>query len=433
MNGPGCSLSPRQLLGAACEQQAAASAQRRRWDKGFTRRSFLTGSGFVVASTLGSQLVTSRHAYAAAGASNGKTLVVVFLRGGLDGLGTVVPRNDPILTSSRGQIGIPDSKLLSLNSSAFGLHPSLSTVLPLYQQNKLAFVHAVGATDSNRDHFASQSLMERGTSNLSWPTGWLDRVLELDGPGTTFRAVSEGPTVPKSLLNTTDAVAMKGIDSLVFSNPDPDISDAMRTLYTGLDSPLESLMVNTLGAVAAAPDVQRTPKAPQNGAVYSADDFGAAMADIARLVRSGCGLRVATVDVGGWDVHSEAGNVDAGTMTNHLRDFGKTVSAFATDLGSRLSDVTVVFMSEFGRRVAQNGSGGTDHGFGGLMMLLGGSVIGGRVAGAWPGLGTLPQGDLPVANDYRDVLGEAAQKTLGLGSISSLFPQHTVNPIGLLR
>ncbi|MBA3524866.1 MAG: hypothetical protein H0T85_10015, partial [Geodermatophilaceae bacterium] len=195
MSTPTAPLSGRQILGAACENQAAMSAQRHRWDKGFTRRSFLAGSGFVLASTLGSQLVTTRHAYAAAGASNGKTLVVVFMRGGLDGLATVVPRNDPTLSAQRTQIGIPDSLLLNLNST-FGLHPSLSAVLPLYQQYKLAFVHAVGATDSNRDHFASQSLMERGTSSLTSPTGWLDRVLEVDGPGTTFRAVSEGPTVP---------------------------------------------------------------------------------------------------------------------------------------------------------------------------------------------------------------------------------------------
>lgn len=432
MSAPTRSLSGRQILGAACEQRAAVSAQRARWDAGFTRRSFLAGSGFVLASTLGSQLVTTRHAYAAAGASNGKTLVVVFQRGGLDGLSAVVPRNDPILTAARQQIGIPDSRLLNLNAT-FGLHPSLSAILPLYQQNKLAFVHAVGATDSNRDHFASQSLMERGTTMLTSPTGWLDRVLELDGPGTTFRAVSEGPTVPKSLLASTDAVAMQGIDSLVFSNPDPDVSDAMRSLYTGLDSPLEDLMANTLQAVADAPAVRSTPKPPQNGAVYSADDFGAAMADIARLVRSNCGLRVATVDVGGWDVHSEAGTVDGGTMTYHLKDFAKTVNAFATDLGSRLSDVTVVFMSEFGRRVAQNGSGGTDHGFGGLMMLLGGTVNGGQIGGSWPGLSTLTQGDLPIVNDYRDVLGEAAQKTLGLGAIGTLFPGYTVDPMGLLR
>lgn len=428
MAGP--AVGPDWICAEAARVQAELAAQDQAWAGGFTRRSFLAGSGMVLAASLGTQLVTTRHAFAA---TPGKTLVVLFLRGGLDGLATVVPANDPNYRSLRPLIGIPDSQLLQLNST-FGLHPSLSPLMSLYNGGKLGFVHALGSRDSNRDHFASQGILERGTQ-LTSTTGWLDRVLEKNGPGTTFRAVCEGPTVVQALKASKDAVAMRGIDSLAFSNPSNKISQAMTDLYTGIGAPIEDLVANTVTAVRDSGSLKATPKAPQNGASYPAGEFGDAMADIVRLVRSDCGLRVATVNLGGWDLHSEAGTVSGGSQTSHLSELGSALSAFATDLGSKIADVTLVVMSEFGRRVEQNSSGGTDHGFGGLMMLLGGAVRGGQVHGAWPGLAApdLASGDLDIKNDYRDVLGEVAQKALNLGSTNDLFPNFNVTPLGVMR
>lgn len=423
-----------QILAEADRVQAALNAQRCQWDRGFTRRSFLAGSGMVVAATLASQLVTTRHSYAETMTGNGKTLVVVFLRGGLDGLTTVVPRNNARLQSLRPGVGIPDSSLLAMDNM-FGLHPAMQAVYPLWKSGQLGFVHGVGSAVPNRDHFASQALMERGSASLTAPTGWLDRVLALDGPGTTFRAVCEGAASVAALKASAEAVAMKGIDTLVFNNPSPQVADALRALYTGLDSPFDKLMVNTVQAVGSAGPVKAVPNPLVIGADYAVDDFGKALADIARLVKVGAGLRVATVDVGGWDLHSAIGTVAAGSMVTQLQDLSKSLAAFVTDLGSRIADVTVVLMSEFGRRVEENGSGGTDHGFGGLMMLLGGKVIGGQVHGNWPGLQEqdLISGDLAVVNDYRDVLGEVAQKTLGLGSLTGVFPGYTVRPLNVMR
>lgn len=433
--GPsGPKTAERRIFCAAEQVQADLDAQRRKWDRGFTRRRFLAGSGMVATAALGSQLVTARHAYAELASGNGKTLVVVFLRGGLDGLTALVPRNDPNLYGVRGSIGIPDGALIPLDST-FGLHPALRDVHPLWLSGQLGFVHAVGSPDANRDHFAAQLLAERGTTVTSTPTGWLDRVLEMDGPGTTFRAVTEAPTVARALVASTDTIAMMGIDSLTFNNPSAKISTALRQLFTGLDNPLEDLMSTTLSAVTAAVPIRATPPGPAPGAQYSVDDFGKAMADIARLVKASCGLRVATVDLGGWDVHTDAGTATAGAMQGHLAGLAKNLGAFATDLGSRLADVSVVVMSEFGRRVAQNGGGGTDHGHGGLMMLLGGGIRGGQVHGSWPGLAPadLFEDDLRIVNDSRDVLGEVAQKTLNLGSLTNVFLGYPVSALGVMR
>lgn len=422
------------ILSAADRVTLQLEQQRALWDRGFTRRRFLAGAGMVAAASLGSQLVTSRHAFAAPGTGTGKTLVSVFLRGGLDGLSAVVPRNNARYLDARPGVGVRDAELLALDA-VFGLHPAMQPLHPYWQSGQLAFVHAVGSPDANRDHFAAQALIERGNSTLTSPTGWLDRVLEIDGPGTTFRAVCEGPTVTRALRGTQSTVAMTGIDSLKFTNPAVNISTALRSLYTGLDNPVEGLMDTMIRAVADAGPIRAQDPTWAPRPEYTADPFGYALADIARLVKANAGLRVATVDIGGWDLHSNQGTSSGGQMVEHLTNLSRNVAAFGTDLGDRIGDVTLVAMSEFGRRLAQNTSGGTDHGFGGLMMLLGGGVNGGLVHGSWPGLEptALVNGDLAVRNDCRDVLGEAAQRTLNLGSLGTVFPGHQVRPLGVMR
>lgn len=418
----GQEAAERRLVRRAGEVRCELDEQRHQWDKGFTRRRFLAGSGMVAAASLGSQLVTTRLAYAAPTEGPTTTLVVVFLRGGMDGLATVVPY-DPAY-AARGRIGIPTDQLLPLDTS-FGLHPSCVGLKTLYDDGTLAFVHAAGSVDSNRDHFASQATMERGNNATTTPSGWLDRVLAQAGPGTTFRAVSEGSTVAASLAADAQAIAMNGIGSVAFDNPSDKLQTALSTLYTGLDNPLEALLATTMNAVRAAVPIQSTSPVPAPRAKYAKDGFGAAMADIARLIKADCGLRVATVDLGGWDLHSAAGDWDNGEQADHLAALSRSLEAFTIDVGSRIADVTVLTMSEFGRRLDGNTSGGTDHGHGGLMMAMGGRVAGGQIAGAWPGLIDLDHGDLRIANDYRDVAAEVAQKALNLGDMSQVFPLHS--------
>lgn len=412
---------------------ADLARQREQWATGFTRRSFLTGCGMAATAALGTQLVTTRRAFAAPGGGTGKTMIVVFLRGGFDGLSAIVPGADPNYRSARPHLGIPQSSLLPLDSR-FGLHPSLGALHPYWLDGRFGVVHAVGAPFASRSHFQAMDVVERGAQAGSVTTGWLDRTLSQAGPGTTFRAVAEGRTPPMSVAGADGLITMAGIDSLTLTDETPEIIDALHALYTGLSHPLEQHTDETLGVLDEAKDLQAINPRPPPGVHYPLGEFGAAMADLARLIKTGSGLRVATVDLGGWDVHTVAGGL-TGRLATHFDELGDTLAAFCADLGSQLSNVTVAVMSEFGRRVEENGSDGTDHGRGGAILLLGGPVKGGKVHGQWPGLAQpdLENGDLAIVNDYRNVLGEVAQKTLGLGSMSTIFPSFPYAPLGVMR
>lgn len=427
-------VAVQQISAAAERVQCDLARQKDRWSGGFTRRRFLAGAGAVAAAALSSQLVTTRYSYAAPGTSSGAALVVIFLRGGFDGLSAVVPAHDPGYAAARPSIGIPAASLLPLDRR-FGLHPACAPLYPHWQNQRLAIVHAVGSPGVSRSHFAAQEIIERGVGSPSTRTGWLERALELAGPGTTFRAVSEGVASPRSLAGSAGAVSMQGVESLVLRGRSDRLDEALRGLYTGLDHPAADQVELTLQTLGEAAALQASGYRPASSAVYPEGLFGPAVADVARLIKADVGLRVATVDVGGWDLHTDAGRVDSGAMTAHLTELSSALAAFADDLGARLDDVTVVTMSEFGRRVQQNGSGGTDHGHGNVMFLLGGGVAGGRVHGSWPGLApeALIGGDLAGPNDYRDVLAEVSQRQLGLASVDPVFPDHRYTRLGVMR
>ena len=171
---------------------------------------------------------------------------------------------------------------------------------------------------------------------------------------------------------------------------------------------------------------------PENGAVYPASPLGNSLKQIAQLVKAKVGLEVAFTDVGGWDTHAGEGGAQ-GQLANNLRNFSDAIAAFAKDLGSRMSDVVVVTMSEFGRTVRENGNRGTDHGHANVMMLLGGGVRGGKVYGKWPGLTNLFENrDLAVTTDFRDVFAEVLTKQLGVPSLKSVFPGYGAKTVGIL-
>jgi len=187
----------------------------------------------------------------------------------------------------------------------------------------------------------------------------------------------------------------------------------------------------TLAALATAGSAQ-AKAGVQNGAVYPSGNFSTALKDLATLLRAEVGMQIATVDVGGWDTHTDEVN----QLDRNLASAAKSLAAFLTDLGpARRNRVTVAVVTEFGRRVAMNASGGTDHGHGGVVWLLGGGLHGGAVHGKWTSLAadTLDSGDVPGVNEVFEVLGELATKRLGVGSLSALFPGHSYRPLGVAR
>ncbi|MCU1417838.1 MAG: hypothetical protein JWP32_2012 [Schumannella sp.] len=428
------------IRAAAAAAEEAEGARTAAWSTGFNRRTFLKAGMGVGVATLGAQLVTSRVSYAAAATTTG-TLVVIFLRGGLDGLSLLVPDNDPYLLAKRPGIVARSSAAHQLipMGRGFGLHPSMAPLKGLIQQGRLAVVPAVSTPDLTRSHFQAQDCLERGSSN-SLTTGWLDRVLEAAGPGTTFRSVSVGGTLPRSLMGQSGSLAMYNLDSLRIDVDDDEIGvtrDALETLYTGIGHPIEGQAGLALDALDTAKAI-RDARPAQPAVVYPADsNFADALSSLAELIKAGAGVRVACIDVGGWDTHTGMGTVDDGDMKKQLDELALCLKAFTDDLGADLDSTTVVTMSEFGRRVEQNASGGTDHGHGGAVLVLGGGVNGG-VQGRWDGLTDAnlanDEGDVPGWNDYRDILTEVVTTRLNIssGAMSSVFPAWSPTPIGVM-
>lgn len=401
-----------------------------------TRRSFLAGAAAGSVALAAGPLVAGRAAFGAEAGTG--TLVVVFLRGGMDGLSVVVPAGDPHLAAARPDIAVPAGALLPLDRR-FGLHPALAPLHDLWARGRLAAVPAVSTPDISRSHFQAQDCLERGGSVASGPEGWLDRVLDAVAPGSAFQGVSVGTTLSRALAGDQGALALTAVDRFTLHGGTPALTlralQALAGLHDGLDHPLATDVATTLDALGTAAVASAAGAEP--GAAYPDGPLGAHLAELAGLVKAGIGLRVACVDVGGWDMHVGMGSVDGGAMQRELRSLGSALGAFVDDIGDHIEQVTVVVMTEFGRRVEQNGNGGTDHGHGATVLVLGGGVAGGTVHGTWHGLAPdlLDQGDVPGWNDYRDILGEVTATRLGVGTeaMAAVFPGHTVAPLGVMR
>jgi uncharacterized protein (DUF1501 family) len=201
---------------------------------------------------------------------------------------------------------------------------------------------------------------------------------------------------------------------------------ALRGLYTGASDLLQGPATVTLDALATMQTLKDTGYTPANGAAYPDTDLGRAFSDLARLIKADVGLQVAAIDYGDWDMHEGMGDVDSGWLHDQLGELAGSLAAFATDLGpSAMNGVTLATLTEFGRCVGENGSGGCDHGFGQAVLLLGGGVVGGQVHGQWPGLSMealVDEMDLAVTTDYRSILAEILEKRCGASGMSDVFP-----------
>jgi uncharacterized protein (DUF1501 family) len=402
----------------------------------FDRRFFLKSSGLAF---LGLGFAPGFLARAAAQTTRGKrTLVLVFLRGGADGLSFVPPVGDPAYYAARPTLALPrpgaDGGALKLDAT-FGLHPALSSLLPLWQSGSLAVVQSAGLQGATRSHFDAQDFCETGTPGLkTTQDGFLNRSLQqLPEPGAgAFRAVALQGTLPRSLQGAAQAVAVEGLSSFHLSGKGG--LDNFEALYAGaVDQALRSTGQEAFEALRAAASAELSKSPPQNGAVYAKTPLARRLQDTARLVRAGVGLEVVATEMGGWDTHVGEGNA-TGQLANRLRELAEALAAFAQDLGPKLDDVTVVVMTEFGRTVRENGNRGTDHGTASVMFALGGGVHGGRVYGNWRGLdgpGLFENRDLAITIDVRSVLSEALRATLAPPNLGNVFPGFAGQRVGV--
>ncbi len=391
-----------------------------------TRRYFLKSGGIALASyaTVPSFLVRTALAQTNANrAVDHPIIIAIFQRGAADGISMVVPFGDKHYAGARPQIAIPEplrgseERAIDLDGF-FALHPSLDSLKPLYDAGHLAVIHAVGSPDSTRSHFDAQDYMESGApGNKSVSDGWLNRYLQSTSvsDATPFRAVALTATLPRSLAGVAPAVAMQRVADFGIrgGRATPEIEQMFADLYK-----------DTFDAVKMLRSVNSQQYSPASGVQYPNSPFGQSLLQIAQLIKSNVGLQVAFAEIGGWDTHANQGSA-RGQLANRLKDFGDGIAALYRDLGDRMRNTVIITMTEFGRAIRQNGSGGTDHGHASSLFVTGGPVKGGKVYGRWPGLAPeqLYEGrDLALTTDFRNVFSEILANHMGTKDVSRVFP-----------
>jgi len=391
--------------------------------RGVNRRRFLVGAAATVTALATSQFYSTRVSFAA---SPTGTLIHVFLYGGLDGLSLIAPNDDALLKQVRPDLVLPASGPIPLDRE-FKLNAAFAPLQPQLAAGQLAFVPAVSDPRLSRSHFQAQDACNLGGLPAeTGGVGFLDGLIGALGKGTAFRSVGIGSTLPRSLVGTHSALALNSVASLNL-NGDAKFKDAtakaIRGLFTGINHPVEESVNAGLDALATAQQLAAKPYVPAAGVKY--DGIGNSFKELALLIKGGANVRVATIGMGGFDTHEDEGPNQGGYMFGHLGELARAMNAFFTDLGPLAADVTVMVSSEFGRRVAQDGSG-TDHGHGGTMVILSGKKLAGNLLGTWNGLSKLDNGDVPEFNNMFDVFGSVIQGRFGLtdAEIGTVFPHR---------
>ena len=322
------------------------------------------------------------------------------------------------------------------------MHPALAPLKPFYDGGQLGFVHAAGRADRG-----AQPLPGRVRARAGRAGNERDHRMDRPGPrgtrdGHRFPgrraglqhdpelAHRPGPEHRAGQRRRLLAGRLVGLPAGVRHGARRTCTPASRTRSTEQ----ANLALDALSTAAAMQTAGYTPTA---GVTYPTTDLGKALKDLAWLIKSNVGLQIACLDYDNWDMHAGLGQPGdtKGWLHGQLADVAACLAAFATDLGPALSNVTLVTLSEFGRRAYENGSGGADHGLGQAVLALGGGVNGGQVLGPWPTLapGALADGDLAVTTDYRSILSEILTKRCGLASPATVFPNFTPAAVGIAK
>jgi uncharacterized protein (DUF1501 family) len=360
-----------------------------------------------------------------------RVLVLVSLRGGVDALNAVVPHGDPDYYRLRPTLAIPRPKAAgpaALDLDGFyGLHPSLAPLVPLWERRELAIVHAVGWPGVSHSHFEAWEEIECGAVGEDRPqSGWLARALAARGAARSpLSAVAFAETMPRLLTGALGATVLSSLQEYRLAAGEDRrgrFARALRLAYGNTSFPVGATGLSALDAIESIEKIT----AERRSDPPSASRFASQLGMIARLIRAGVGLEAASAELGGWDFHFAEGSTN-GSMARLLAEFAEGLSLFRRELGDDWPRVLVVAISEFGRRAAENGSGGTDHGQAGTIFVAGGGVRGGKVYGQWPGLAKsrlAEPGDLAITTDFRDVLLEVLPSGLSAANRERVFPRY---------
>jgi uncharacterized protein (DUF1501 family) len=404
-----------------------------------SRRQVVGGISFgAIATALGASWLPKMSF--AQSASQRDVIISVYLRGGMDGLAAVVPFGDANYYAIRNNTAVPrpDSsqsrKAINLDGF-FGMHPGLGSLMPAWTAGDLLFVHAVGAPNWSRSHFDAQRWMEVGKFNdPNVSTGWLGRHLALTSPRTPtapLRAMSLTNGMVRTLLGAPKALPVWDPDRFGFTGGfqnEQELSLWIGRAYNRMNDATTAAVRDTRNIVARLDAINFQGYQGQGGAVYPNSSFGYAMKSTAAMMAANLGLEAVHIDKDGWDTHSGQGTI-GGDYDNLITDLGNALGAFYRDMAARGNlRWTLVVVSEFGRNAVENGSQGTDHGYGNCMFVMGGGVRGRRVLRQWPGLARhqlIDRQDLAWTIDFRDVLSEIVRKRLLNPNLSQVFPGYS--------
>lgn len=399
--------------------------------RGVTRRTFVAGAAATVTALATTQFVSAQASFAA---TPGGTLIHVFLYGGLDGLSLIAPTDeDELLRKVRPDLVLPENDSIALGRN-FKLTSAFKPLEGYLKSGQLGFVPAVSDPRLSRSHFqAADACNLGGLPNETGGRGFLDTLVDALGPGTAFRSVGIGSTLPRSLVGNNGALSLNSVGSLNL-NGDGRFRDAtaaaIKGLFTDINHPVEESVQAGLSALSTAQKLAAEGYTPAEGVKY--EGVGNSFRQLAHLIKGGANVRVATIGMGGYDTHENQGTRDGGYLHRRLGELATAMAAFFTDLGPKAADVTIMVSSEFGRRVGQNGSG-TDHGHGGVVTILSGKKLAGGLLGQWQGLEKLDSGDVPEFNNMFHVYGSVAQGRFGLtnAEVEKIFPRQKYSPVKL--
>jgi uncharacterized protein (DUF1501 family) len=423
-----------------------------------TRRYFLKTCGALAAYCGVSPVLSPGAEAIQLGASQavtkGRTLVIVFLRGGMDGLNFIVPYGEDAYYKLRRELAIapPGKENGAIDLDGFfGLHPRAALLQAHFQSGHAVALQAAGYGHNTRSYFEEQDVWETGIiGNTVYSDGWLNRHLMTSQGHGSIRAISIGDTLPRILRGKAPAYALRGISDLTLPGTDGDaheVAAALEHAYCSgprreQESSARDLLSQTarttLDGIEELRKISGTPYQPQ--AEYPKNSLANKLKEIARLIKADVGIEVAEVDYDGWDTHQNQGGVD-GSFGNLCRGLAESLDAFSRDLGDRMNDVLVLTLSDFGRTAQENGTRGTDHGWANCMLAMGGTVASlkssrkGPVIGNWPGLKKEQlhqQRDLLHTTDFRDVIAEVVASHLGNTKLASILPGHEFKKVGLV-
>jgi uncharacterized protein (DUF1501 family) len=370
-------------------------------------------------------------------AASKPTLVVVYLRGGMDAIGALVPYTDDRYYAIRPTIAIPAESAVRLDAT-FGLHPSLSALKPWWDAKRLAPIINVGSPHGTRSHFSAQDYMEYAAPGMPGITqGWLNRYLHATRPedveSAAMRALAMQGLLPRALRGVYPVLAVpkkRTIDERnlrLFRKIYGERAGGMGMGERREGDPVVNAGRRTLGALDEYKKIIAHDGAGGGKVKYPEGKIGPQLHDVARVIHAGAGLEVAAIDAGGWDDHANEGGIE-GNFADRLAGLGGALNAFATDLGPKLDSTLVLVMTEFGRVCKENGNSGSDHGHGSLWFALGGKVKGGQVLGDWRGLESKAlnqKRDLPVTTDFRNVFDTVLREHLRYDVPKDFFPGYT--------